>query len=203
VLSGDREPRGRLAQSWPAHPDQAGDLFDYDTARQQATYRHQPKPYAFAFGHGCTYSTVVYEAVGLIDRTVTAPAPTHRHTPFAPADGGDRIRAVVAVRNAGDRDAEELVQLYALPPAGLAIAAPLRILVGYRRVRLAPGERRSVELEFPLGRLAVWDESLRIPGAPVDRLHAGALRVQEGEYRIAAGPSADRLTVTTKLTVSP
>jgi len=50
VLSGDREPTGRLTQSWPAHPDQAGDLFDYDTLAQQATYRHQPNPYAFAFG---------------------------------------------------------------------------------------------------------------------------------------------------------
>ncbi len=65
VLSGDVEPRGRLAQSWPADPAQAGDLFDYDTLRQQATYRHQPAPYAFAFGHGLTYSTVAYEGLAL------------------------------------------------------------------------------------------------------------------------------------------
>lgn len=202
VLSGNREPRGRLAQSWPAHPDQAGDLFDYDTARQNATYRHQPKPYAFAFGHGCTYSSVVYEAVGLINPAATAPKPTHRHAAFDPADDAALVRAVVAVRNTGDRDAEELVQLYALPPAGLPIAAPLRILVAYQRLRLAPGERRSVELEFSLERLAVWDDAQRLPGTPNDWLHAGALRVQPGEYRIAAGPSADRLPATAILRVA-
>jgi beta-glucosidase len=202
VLSGDREPRGRLAQSWPAHPDQAGDLFDYDTARQNATYRHQPQPYAFAFGHGCTYSSVVYEAVGLINPAATAPKPTYRHAAFDPADDAALVRAVVAVRNTGDRDAEELVQLYALPPAGLPIAAPLRILVAYQRLRLAPGERRSLELEFSLERLAVWDEAQRLPGAPNDWLHAGVLRVQPGEYRVAAGPSADRLPATAILRVA-
>ncbi|MGN6200178.1 fibronectin type III-like domain-contianing protein, partial [Humibacter sp.] len=175
---------------------------DYDTARQNATYRHQPKPYAFAFGHGCTYSSVVYEAVGLINPAATAPKPTYRHAAFDPADEVALVRAVVAVRNTGDRDAEELVQLYALPPAGLPIAAPLRILVAYQRVRLAPGERRSVELEFSLERLAVWDDAQRLPGAPNDWLHAGALRVQPGEYRIAAGPSADRLPATAILRVA-
>ncbi|GAB3797163.1 glycoside hydrolase family 3 C-terminal domain-containing protein [Humibacter antri] len=202
VLSGDREPRGRLAQSWPAHPDQAGDLFDYDTAGQQATYRHQPRPYAFAFGHGCTYSNVVYEAVGLIDPSVAAPKPTHRHAAFDPADDAALVRAVVAVRNSGDRDAEELVQVYALSPAGLSIAAPLRILVAYRRVRLTPGERRSIEFEFSLERLAVWDGALRLDGGPNDWLHAGSLRVQPGAYRLAAGPSADDLPRSAMFTVT-
>ncbi|WP_022901902.1 glycoside hydrolase family 3 protein [Humibacter albus] len=205
VLSGDKEPRGRLAQSWPARPEQAGDLFDYDTAAQKATYRHQPDAYEFAFGHGCTYSKVVYEAVGLIAPTAVAPEPTHRHAAFEPAGDeptADRVRAVVAVRNTGDRDAEELVQLYALPQAGLPIGTPLRILVAYQRVHLAPGERRSVELDFSLARLAVWDDSVRLASAPIDWLHAGALRVQVGEYRLAAGPSAGNLPVAATLTVT-
>ncbi|GMA37266.1 glycoside hydrolase family 3 protein [Demequina litorisediminis] len=63
VLTGDREPTGRLAQAWPASPEQAGDLFDYDTWRQQATYRHQPAEHLFPFGHGCTYGDVTYGPV--------------------------------------------------------------------------------------------------------------------------------------------
>ncbi|MBP2437225.1 glycoside hydrolase family 3 C-terminal domain-containing protein [Microbacterium amylolyticum] len=156
VLSGDVEPTGRLAQSWPADPAQAGDLFDYDTLRQQATYRHHPEPYAFAFGHGCTYSAVRYEDVQLSEPQVAAPEPTHHH------------------------------------PA----------LVAYERVRLEPGESREVELSFDARRLAVWDDELRIEGAPEDWVHAGALRVQPGAYRIAAGPSADALEVDATLTVA-
>ncbi|MCT9821294.1 glycoside hydrolase family 3 C-terminal domain-containing protein [Microbacterium sp. W1N] len=201
VLSGDREPVGRLAQSWPADPDQAGDLFDYDTQRQQATYRHQPEPYAFAFGHGLTYGEVTYEAVALDADSVPAPAPTHRHPALAARPDEHVVTATVSVRNTGDRAVDELVQVYALAPE-LPIAAPRRLLLGYARVRLEPGEARAVAVPFAVERLAVWDGALRLPGAPADWLHEGALRVQPGTYEIAAGPSADELVVTAPLSVA-
>lgn len=201
VISGDTEPTGRLAQGWPMSPEQAGDLFDYDTLRQGATYRHQADEPAFAFGHGLTYSAVAYESLSLVDAAVPAPAPTHRHPGFEPRDADSTVRAVVRVRNAGERDAEELVQLYAFADEGLPIATPRRVLVAYRRVRLAPSESREVELEFALDRLSVWDDALRLDGAPEDWLHAGALRVQPGRYAVAAGPSSWELPVRAGLQV--
>ncbi|WP_062308386.1 glycoside hydrolase family 3 C-terminal domain-containing protein [Demequina subtropica] len=201
VLAGDVEPRGRLAQSWPASPDQAGDLFDYDTLRQQATYRHQPEPYAFAFGHGLTYGSVSYDAVSLDSDVAAAPAPTHRHSAFLARPDEEVVSATVTVTNSGARDAEELVQLYVEPADDFEIPTPRRLLVAYARVRLAPGETRAVALSFPVARLSVWDGSLRLPGAADDWLHEGALRVQPGRYRVAAGPSADALEVGAELTV--
>ncbi|HKP07603.1 MAG TPA: glycoside hydrolase family 3 C-terminal domain-containing protein, partial [Microbacterium sp.] len=201
VLSGDREPSGRLSQSWPATEEQAGDLFDYDTLRQGATYRHQPDEPTFAFGHGLTYTSVAYESVSLTDAATPAPAPTHRHAGFAPRADEPVVTAVVRVRNTGDRDAEELVQLYALPGADLPLPAPRRVLVAYRRVRLAPGETRDVQLSFSPGRLAVWDDAVRLPGAVGDWLHDGALRVQPGSYVVAAGPSAWDLPVRAELEI--
>jgi len=112
------------------------------------------------------------------------------------------VQAVVRVRNSGERDAEELVQLYALPADDFAIATPRRVLVAYRRVRLAPGETRDVELSFSPARLAVWDDALRLPEAVDDWLHAGALRVQPGSYEIAAGPSAWDLPLRAELEVT-
>lgn len=202
VLSGDREPTGRLSQSWPATEAQAGDLFDYDTLRQGATYRHQAEEPTFAFGHGLTYTEVVYERVELSDAATPAPPPTHRHPSFEPRPGDAAVRAVVRVRNAGERTAEELVQLYALPADGLALAAPRRLLVAYRRVVLSPGEVRDVELSFSPGRLAVWDDEVRLPGAVDDWLHEGALRVQPGSYTIAAGPSAWHLRTHASLEIA-
>lgn len=187
VLSGDREPTGRLAQSWPAHPDQAGDLFDYDTQRQQATYRHQPERYAFAFGHGLGYGHVVYETVEADAGRVTAPAPTRRHPALDPRDDELIVTARVTVANPSERAVEELVQLYAIAPE-LPVAAPRRLLLGYARVRVEPGETRTAEVRFTVERLAVWDGE--------------ALRVQPGDYRLAAGPSADALEASTTLTVT-
>ncbi|WP_062377474.1 glycoside hydrolase family 3 C-terminal domain-containing protein [Demequina pelophila] len=202
VLSGDVEPTGRLAQSWPAHADQAGDLFDYDTLRQQATYRHQPGTYRFAFGHGLTYSQVAYDGVALSAATVPAPAPTHRHPGLVAREDEATVTATVTVRNAGDRVAEELVQVYALRDERLELPTPLRLLVGFERVRLEPGEAREVAVTFPLARLAVWDDALRLEGAPADWLHEGALRVQEGRYLIGAGSSSQDLPAQVGLEVT-
>ncbi|MFB7250973.1 glycoside hydrolase family 3 C-terminal domain-containing protein [Microbacterium sp. NPDC056234] len=198
VFSGDREPTGRLAQSWPADPAQAGDLFDYDTQRQQATYRHQPAPYAFAFGHGLTYSDVAYESVSVSASEVVAAEPSHRHPAFGEAG---EVTAIVRVTNRGERAVDELVQLYGLAPDGLPIPPARRLLLGYRRVRLEPGESGEVEISFQSARFAVWDEDARIDGAVDDWLHRGALRVQPGEYRIAAGSSADALEVVAELRI--
>ncbi|WP_036966038.1 glycoside hydrolase family 3 C-terminal domain-containing protein, partial [Promicromonospora kroppenstedtii] len=66
VLSGDAEPYGRLAQTWPADEAQAGDLFDYDVARQGITYRHLATEPAFWFGHGLSYTEVRYEGLRLV-----------------------------------------------------------------------------------------------------------------------------------------
>ena len=93
------------------------------------------------------------------------------------------------------------MQLYAVPGAELPIATPRRVLVAYRRVRLAPGEVRDVELTFAVARLAVWDDAIRLEGAPSDWLHAGALRVQPGAYTVAAGPSSWDLPVAAELEV--
>lgn len=202
ALTGDVEPTGRLAQSWPAHPDQAGDLFDYDTLRQQATYRHQPAPMAFAFGHGCTYGEVTYAGVSLSVVEVAAPAPTHRHPALTPRADEAAVTVIVTVRNDGARAAEELVQVYAVGDGATRIPTPLRLLLAYRRVRLEPGETREVELTFAVERLAVWDDKPRLEGTPSDWLHEGALRVQQATYRIAAGSSADACDVEAALTVS-
>ena len=203
VLAGDREPSGRLSQSWPATEQQPGDLFDYDTLRQGATYRHQAEAPAFAFGHGLTYTSVSYESVTVRDAVVPAPAPNHRHAGFAPRADDDAVRATVRVRNTGVRAADELVQLYALPSRDLALPTPRRLLVAYARVRLAPGETRDVELAFGVDRLAVWDDAVRLPGAVDDWVHEGALRVQSGAYTLAAGPSAWDLPASAALEVAP
>ncbi|MFC8598470.1 glycoside hydrolase family 3 C-terminal domain-containing protein [Isoptericola sp. NPDC057191] len=198
VLTGVVEPTGRLAQTWPARPEQAGDLFDYDTRRQQVTYRHLPEGErgapAFAFGHGLTYAPVTYTGLDLTHRAVPAPEPTRDHPPLHPSDpaGPDVVTARVSVRNDGDRPADELVQVYSL---GGPAATPVRLLLGYRRVRVAPGEEAAVDVPFDVSRLAVWEQ-----GTTAGMLD-GVLRVPPGAYTLAAGPSSVDLPARHRLTV--
>lgn len=180
VLSGDAEPYGRLAQTWPADEAQAGDLFDYDVARQGVTYRHLATEPAFWFGHGLSYTTVGYEGLRLV-RSDSGKADGGCEG----ADGG--TTAVVSVRNTGERPVDELVAVHGLSP-DLPVPAARRQLLGYARVRLAPGAAADVTVPLDLGALAVR--------------HDGAMVLQPGTYTVASGPSAGDLRVRAELVVS-
>jgi beta-glucosidase len=181
VLSGDREPVGRLPQTWWAHEEDAGDLFDYDVVGSAMTYRYAAARPSYGLGHGLTYSTVAYESIELSAAAIDAPALTA-------AFGGSLI-ARVTVANAGERIAHELVAVYAGAP-DLPVPAPLTRLAGWTRVELAPGERRTVEIEFEAGILGVWDAA------------DGAFRVQPGHYELRAGRSAAEPVVSATLSVA-
>lgn len=229
VLSGDRTPRGRLAQTWWADERDAGGLFEYDVIGAGQTYRYSSATPLYALGHGLGYAPVTYEAVVLDRSQVTAPEPTREHTPARwsggdvppgaagcgtgdvpdgdacdPAVGrGPAVLATVTVHNAGAREADELVALWARADE-LPLRAPRVRLAAWARVRLAPGERRDVRLCVPLGVLAVWDVAAL---APQEDSGAGAIstpgayRVQPGRYTIAAGPSAAEPSVTATVEV--
>ncbi|MET4637954.1 glycoside hydrolase family 3 C-terminal domain-containing protein [Mycetocola sp. 2940] len=200
VLSGDREPVGRLAQTWWDSTEAAGDLLEYDVVGASMTYRYSPERPQFALGHGLTYSRVVYEGIELSAGSADSPEPTLVHTPAREAAPGSapQITAVVTVRNAGDREAHELVALYAEAPA-LAVPAPRIRLVAWTRVVLAPGESRVVSLPVPLGTLAVWDVGTE--ATETSDVTPGAFRVQPGTYRIASGSSAGDLSVGAHLVI--
>ncbi|GAA1990001.1 glycoside hydrolase family 3 C-terminal domain-containing protein [Isoptericola halotolerans] len=200
VLVGAVEPTGRLAQTWPARPEQAGDLFDYDVREQQVTYRHLPstdpgRP-AFPFGHGLTYGDVAYDGLALSASVVEAPAATRAHPPLHPEDleSPSVVTARVRVRNDGARPAEELVQVYSLGCPDVPEPTPVRLLLGFRRVRIEPAQERVVEVPVDVARLAVWRAAG--PGQ-LD----GALEVQRGTYLLAAGASSVELPARAELSV--
>ena len=75
--------------------------------------------------------------------------------------------------NAGSVEAEESVQWY-LSDLEASVPVPLHKLVGFQRVRLAPGGHRSLEFTIRPEMLAVVDE-------------AGQSRLEPGQFRITVG----------------
>jgi len=82
----------------------------------------------------------------------------------------------VRVRNLGRRAGEEVVQLYLHDPVA-RVARPLRLLVGFARVRLDPGESVGVAFSVHADRTAYTDPRL-------DRI------VEPGDLEILVGTSA-------------
>lgn len=91
-----------------------------------------PSP-LFPFGHGLSYSSVHYG-------DIAASAGELRR--------GGRITLSAHVTNTGPRPVDEVVQLYVRDPVA-SVTRPVRELKGFQRVRLTPGERRTVA--FTLG----------------------------------------------------
>jgi beta-glucosidase len=140
VLLGTVDPSGRLPFSVPHTEDDLppfdrdAESFRYDRWHGWWHLERTGTPPAYRFGWGLSYTT--FE---LADTDVTL--------------DGEGVRVQATVANTGDRDGADVVQVYAeLPDPD----APPR-LVGFQRIEVPAGERRTAVVEVPLDRLATRD----------------------------------------------
>jgi beta-glucosidase-like glycosyl hydrolase len=115
----------------------------------------------FGFGHGLSYTTYEYDDLAL-------------SAPEIATDG--ELTVSVRVRNTGDRDGAEIVQLY-LHDVEATVTRPLLQLAGFARVPLAAGAAARVEFTLHADRTA-------FTGADLRRI------VQPGEFELHVGRSA-------------
>jgi beta-glucosidase len=125
VLFGDYNPAGRLPVTFYKSASQLPPFTNYNM--EGKTYRYFRGEPLFPFGHGLSYTTFAYSNLN---------APQTIET-------GEKAIVSVEVRNSGNRDGEEVVQLYVTEPNASA-PVPIRSLQGFRRVRLKAGERKTV-----------------------------------------------------------
>jgi len=96
------------------------------------------------FGFGLSYTTFDYSDFE-VDESVAA---------------GGTFRAAVTVTNTGDRDGDDVVQLYGHDLVG-SVARPIAQLLGYQRVSLKAGESKRITFEVPTTRFAFTDRKMR------------------------------------------
>ena len=97
------------------------------------------------FGHGLSYTEFAYSNL----RTSRAVVPM-----------GESLTLEVEVANVGEREAEEVTQLYVRDLVA-SVTRPVRELKGFRRVRLAPGETRTLSIELHTDDLAFHGRDMR------------------------------------------
>jgi beta-glucosidase len=98
-------------------------------------YDAEKKPVLFPFGFGLSYTTFGYS-----DLTV------------AP---GQSVEVSFTLANTGGRDGAEVAEVYAALPANAE--EPPKRLVGFAKVKLSPGEKRTVTVEVPIKYLSIFD----------------------------------------------
>lgn len=135
VLYGVDDPGGRLAISVPRSTGHLPTRHDRLPNPHPIGAGGHPPSYdpLFAFGHGLSYTEFEYRDLSVAPNRI-------------PIDG--TVEASVTVENVGDRVGEEVVQFY-LRAKSSSRVRPVRELCGFERVRLDPGEARTVHT--PLG----------------------------------------------------
>jgi beta-glucosidase len=161
VLFGDFNPAGRLVHTWPRSIDQLPPMMDYDI-RHGRTYLYFKGTPLYPFGFGLSYTHFRYSRM----RTDAA---------VLPATGS--IDVSVDLSNAGDRDGDEVVQLYVELPES-KIPRPRQSLKAFERVNLRAGETKTVRLRLAARDLANWDVA------------AHRFVVEGGKVRLLVGASS-------------
>ena len=125
AIAGDFSPAGRLPVTFYRSVDDLPPFSDYDMSHR--TYRYFSGEVLYPFGYGLSYTKFEYSNARVAEARV-------------PATG--RVEVSVDVTNTGERDADEVVQLYLARPD--EDGAPIRSLVGFERIPLKSGETRTV-----------------------------------------------------------
>ena len=172
VLFGDYNPGGKLPATFPRATGQVPIYYAHkNTGRPPAAdnkytskYLDLPWTPLYPFGYGSSYTTFTVGAPRL-DKPTLRP--------------GDSLRVEVDVTNTGGVAGEEVVQLY-LRDDVASVTRPVKLLRGFRRVPLGPGQTSTV-------RFVLVDQDLAFYDAAMHRV------VEPGSFTVYAGSSSEEV----------
>ena len=167
VLIGDINPSGKLPFTFPVKLDDVGahKLGEYPGNKEELVTKHQGdtinetyhegifvgyrwadkekiKP-LFPFGHGLSYTTFTYSKPAADKKTMTA---------------DDTISFTVNIKNTGTYEGQEIVQLY-ISDKKSSLPRPLKELKAFQKVKLAPGEEKTVTLTIDKKALSFFNDA--------------------------------------------
>ena len=143
ILFGDVNPSAKLTTSFPRSVGQLPLYYNHkNTGRPHgefdpfkkfvSAYLDEINGPQYPFGYGLSYTTYKYGEVSLSAAEM-------------PQNG--TVTASVTVTNTGDRDGDEIVQLY-IHDIYATSTRPVKELKGFKKVHIAAGE--SVQVDFPI-----------------------------------------------------
>ena len=195
VLSGHQSPSGKFTMTWPIkftdayssknfpidedpkidmmNQGQKGNVKNVDYTDYEEDiyvgYRYFDSfevPVSYPFGFGLSYTTFEYSDAKI-------------------AQKNDIYDVTVTVKNTGNHEGKEVVELYISAPDNKAANKPAKELKAYAKTKLLkPGESETLTLSITAPELASFDEA------------ASTWVVAEGEYQFLVGASSQDIKAT-------
>ncbi|MEX0719278.1 MAG: beta-glucosidase BglX [Balneolaceae bacterium] len=144
VLFGDYNPAGKLPISIPRSVGQIPIYYNHPNTGRPVGYVNNPdmvfwshytdeeKTPQYYFGHGLSYTEFVYDNLKLSSNSM---------------EMDDTIEVSLDVTNSGDRDGEEVVQLYIQDVAASTIR-PIKELKDFQKVMIKAGETKKITFQI-------------------------------------------------------
>lgn len=184
ILFGKACPCGKLAETFPnriedtpAYVNFPGNgrtvRFGEDIFVGYRYYEKKDVPVLFPFGYGLSYTSFEYSELTLSANEIGE---------------NDCVTVRVNVKNTGDFDGKEIVQLY-VGECSPKIARPVKELKGFKKIELKKGEEKTVEFTLDRRSFAYWNE------------RCGDWSVDSGKFGIFIGAASSDIRATGEITV--
>lgn len=184
ILFGKACPCGKLAETFPnriedtpAYLNFPGNgrtvRFGEDIFVGYRYYEKRDVPVLFPFGYGLSYTSFEYSGLELSAGEIGE---------------NDELKVRVKVKNTGNFDGKETVQLY-VGENSPKIVRPVKELKGFKKIELKKGEEKTVEFTLDRRSFAYWDERL------------GKWNVNSGKFGIFIGAASSDIRAVRKVTV--
>ncbi|MBQ2055327.1 MAG: glycoside hydrolase family 3 C-terminal domain-containing protein, partial [Bacteroidaceae bacterium] len=200
VLSGKQSPSGKFTMTWPVkftdayssknfpidedpridmlNQGKKGNVRNVDFTEYEEDiyvgYRYFDSfnvPVSYPFGFGLSYTTFEYSDAKIDKKN-------------------DGYEVSVTIKNTGEREGKEVVELYISAPDSKAANKPAKELKAYAKTKnLKPGESETLTLSVAAADLASFDEA------------SSAWVVAEGEYQFLVAASVQDIKATLKASV--
>ncbi|MFO7292442.1 MAG: glycoside hydrolase family 3 N-terminal domain-containing protein [Actinomycetes bacterium] len=193
VLTGAYNPGGKLPISYPRSVGQIPVYHSHKVSggrsHWKGDYVDSPTSPLYPFGHGLSYTQFRIEGATVEPDTVDM-------------DGSVTVSA--RIRNVGDRDGEEVVQVY-VRDVEASLTRPVSELKAFARVAVPAGGIREVAFTLPTGQLGFHDRRLDYVVEPgVFEVYVGrsaADRELAGTFTIADGGRSPEVAFGGRVTI--
>lgn len=171
VLFGDYNPAGRLPITFYKSVNDLPDFENYNM--EGRTYKYFKGKALFPFGYGLSYSHFEYSDIKISKNSITK---------------FDTVIVKVKVKNAGNYNGDEVVQLY-VKNLSSKLSQPIKSLKGFKRINIKKGESANAEFLLKADDLKCYDET------------RDDYIVESGDYEIQIGNSSADIKLSSRLTV--
>ncbi len=163
VLFGDVNPSGKLTATFPQNIGQVPIYYSHKNtgrpleegkwfAKFRSNYLDVSNDPLYPFGYGLSYTTFSYGDIKLRSTSLKA---------------NQTLTATVTLTNTGNKDGNEVVQLYIRDMVG-SITRPVKELKGFQKIDLKAGESKSVSFTISVNDLKFYNGDLKYVAEPGD-----------------------------------